>query len=78
MKKLISILFALSACVDETQAQPLDAGVTVDAPSCSNTVVETCGPRPARPSSGDAQEVEVWAHDIDLWAKCAESATGSR
>jgi len=48
---------------------PPDAGVQDVAPvTCESTVAATCGPRPARAAT------EQWAHDIDLWAKCAESA----
>ena len=67
MRDIAIALFAVVvACASPTPEEtPPDAS-----PTCTSTVIETCGPRPMRPSIPS----EVWEHDIDLWAKCAEWA----
>lgn len=80
MKQIIFALI-LSACVTEPVDEPpqanLDAIPTANFPephpphtkACRSTVHELCGERPER------KPTEEWAHDIDLWSKCAEEAT---
>jgi len=70
MRSLL-VMVMVGGCDLYSGSEPtLDAGVAVDAApvTCESAVAATCGPRPARAAT------EMWAHDIDLWAKCAESA----
>lgn len=67
MWKLVVLVLAGCDLYAGSESAPPDAAAVVPV-TCTSTVQEICGPRPPRAAT------EMWAHDIDLWAKCAERA----
>jgi len=73
MRNLLVLVLVGGCSLYSGSDSPPDAGVQDVAPVACESVAAICGPRPPRPAP-DVERDERWAHDIDLWAKCAENA----